>query len=110
MPDRAYTCLIDRTSGAAVRSYISILSLRAATRIKGWNFDWKREINAGKLAFENGYDFIYFDAKTGLINYYRNELGAYATGFGGRMILEGTALKELMNNYFGGGAQNELRF
>ncbi len=163
MSDRTYTYLIDRNSGAAVRSYISILSLRAAIRMKGWNFDWKREFKAsrtvyklslmdyeiqglisieintankaiyiplvesaphnigssgrfkgvgkqlfayaGKLANEQGYDFIYFDAKTGLIDYYHKELGAYATGFGGRMILEGNALKELVDNYFGGGAR-----
>lgn len=55
----------------------------------------------GKVALDRGYEYIYFAAKTALMDYYQQRLGAYPTGFGNRMILDGKSLKELVEFYYG---------
>lgn len=57
---------------------------------------------AGKMSIEKGYGFIYFDAKTDLIEYYRKRLGAKQLGTSQRMILEGEELLKLVDAYYGG--------
>ena len=57
---------------------------------------------ACKIAYEQGYDYIYFDAKTELIEYYKDKLGAMQLGKSQRMIIEGKNFIDLLNKYFGG--------
>ncbi|MDA8211558.1 MAG: hypothetical protein M0021_06745 [Clostridia bacterium] len=57
---------------------------------------------AGKMSIEKGYGFIYFDAKTDLIGYYKKKLGAKQLGTSQRMILEGEELLRLVEAYYGG--------
>jgi hypothetical protein len=57
---------------------------------------------AGKLSIEKGYGFIYFDAKTDLIEYYKKRLGAKQLGTSQRMVLEGEELLRLVEAYYGG--------
>ena len=61
---------------------------------------------ACKQAYEHDYDCIYFDAKTELIEYYKNKLGAMQLGNSQRMLIEGENFIILMNKYFGG-AEND---
>jgi SPP1 gp7 family putative phage head morphogenesis protein len=56
---------------------------------------------AGKRSIEMGYDFIYFDAKTDLIEHYEKSLGAQQLGRSHRMTLEGRALYDLVSYYYG---------
>ena len=58
--------------------------------------------HACKTALDNGYTYIYFDAKTNLIDYYKDKLGAEQLGRSQRMIVEGTAFANLLNAYYGG--------
>lgn len=46
-----------------------------------------------------GFDFIYFDSKTNLIDYYNQTLGAVLL-FGQRMIIENDAFEDLINKYY----------
>lgn len=56
-----------------------------------------------KQSFENGFDgFVYFDAKSDLINYYRKKLGAKQIGKSQRMYISGEASLKLYNKYYGG--------
>lgn len=57
---------------------------------------------ACKQAHDEGYDYIYFDAKTNLIDYYKEKLGAEQLGASQRMILEGIGFYNLINTYYGG--------
>ncbi|MCL2107716.1 MAG: hypothetical protein FWH20_00025 [Oscillospiraceae bacterium] len=57
---------------------------------------------ACKLAQDNGYDYVYFDAKTNLIEYYKKALGAVQIGRSQRMIIEGKSFDGLLNKYYGG--------
>lgn len=43
---------------------------------------------ACKEAIDNGIDFIYFDAKTNLIGYYREKLGAVQIGNSQRLFID----------------------
>jgi len=61
---------------------------------------------ACKRALDNGYDYIYFDVKTNLIEYYEKKLGAEQVGNSHRMIIEGNSFSNLINSYYGG-AKNE---
>lgn len=45
--------------------------------------------------------FIYFDAKTNLVDYYRKELNAELVGNTRRMIINEESAKELINKYYG---------
>jgi len=58
---------------------------------------------ACKQAYDNGYDYIYFDSKTPLIEYYKKVLGAVQLGSSQRMIIEDEAFANLLNAYYGGG-------
>lgn len=55
---------------------------------------------ACKEAKDNGIDFIYFDAKTNLIGYYREKLGAVQIGNSQRMFIDSEAFELLINTYF----------
>ena len=57
---------------------------------------------ACKSAFDNGYSYIYFDAKTDLIRYYQEKLGAEQLGRSHRMIIEGESFLNLIQSYYGG--------
>lgn len=54
---------------------------------------------ACKLAQSAGYDLVFFDAKTNLIQYYAQKLGAKIL-FGQRMIIEEPQFSELIETYF----------
>jgi phage putative head morphogenesis protein, SPP1 gp7 family len=54
---------------------------------------------ACKMARDNGYDYIYFDAKTNLVEYYKDELGADRV-FGQRMVIDGEAFYDLIKKYY----------
>lgn len=56
---------------------------------------------ACKQAIDRDFDAIYFDAKTNLIKYYEDNLGAELIGYGNRMILEGEKFLELFERYYG---------
>ena len=56
---------------------------------------------AGKQSIDKGYHLVYFDAKTGLIDYYKQKLGAKQIGKSQRMILEGCELYDLVSFYYG---------
>ncbi len=58
---------------------------------------------AVKNSFNSGYDgFIYFNAKTNLIDYYEKELGAKLIDRNtGLMIIEGKEAKQLYERYYG---------
>lgn len=58
--------------------------------------------HACKTAYDCKYDYIYFDAKTNLIGYYKEKLGAQQIGGSQRMIIEGEAFTALINAYYGG--------
>lgn len=47
-----------------------------------------------------GIDFIYFDAKTNLKDYYREKLGAVQIGKSQRMFIDSEAFELLINTYF----------
>lgn len=55
---------------------------------------------ACKEARDNGMDFVYFDAKTNLIQYYKEKLGASQIGSTQRMFIDGNAFEELIETYF----------
>ncbi len=55
---------------------------------------------AGNLSMESGYDCIYFEAKTDLIDYYTSRLGAKQIGNSQLMILEGEELSKLVKEYY----------
>lgn len=55
---------------------------------------------ACKEAKDNGIDFIYFDSKTNLIDYYRKKLGAVQIGNSQRMFIDSEAFELLINTYF----------
>lgn len=55
---------------------------------------------ACKEAKDNGIDFIYFDSKTNLIDYYRKKLGAVQIGNSQRMFIDSEAFETLINTYF----------
>lgn len=55
---------------------------------------------ACKEAKDNGADYIYFDAKTKLINYYNYKLGAELIGSGNRMVIDGNPFYNLIKKYF----------
>ena len=57
---------------------------------------------AGKMSIEKGYGFVYSDAKTSLMEYYKKRLGAKQLGVSQRMILEGEELLKLVEAYCGG--------
>lgn len=57
---------------------------------------------AGLLCFERGYDALYFDAKTNLIDYYSRRMGASRLGGSSRMIIERDALRALVDHCYGG--------
>jgi hypothetical protein len=57
---------------------------------------------ACKLAHDNGYNYVYFDAKTNLIEYYRKNLGAVQIGRSQRMIIEDESFMNLITKYYGG--------
>lgn len=54
---------------------------------------------ACREAKEMGFDFVYFDSKTNLIDYYNQTLGAVLL-FGQRMIIENEAFEDLINKYY----------
>jgi len=56
---------------------------------------------AGKVSIDKGYNYVYFESKTPLIEYYKKELGAIQLGRSQTMILEGEALYKLVNRYYG---------
>lgn len=45
--------------------------------------------------------FVYFDAKTNLVDYYKKELNARLVGNSRRMIINEESAKELINKYYG---------
>lgn len=50
-----------------------------------------------------GYDgFVFFDAKTDLIEHYKEHIGATQIGNSQRMFIDETAAKALLNKYYGG--------
>lgn len=53
-------------------------------------------------ALQAGYDYIYFDAKTNLIEYYKERLGALQIGDTQRMLIEGEGFNNLIEAYYGG--------
>ena len=55
---------------------------------------------ACKMAEDAGVDLVYFDAKTKLIKYYEQKVGAKHL-FDRRMAIEGLAFKELIEKYYG---------
>lgn len=55
---------------------------------------------ACKEAKDNGTDFIYFDAKTNLIDYYKEKLGAVQIGNSQRMFIDREAFDLLLSIYF----------
>ena len=57
---------------------------------------------ACKLAKNEGYDYIYFDAKTNLIEYYKDRLGAKQIGDTQRMFVDGDGFEKLIQTYYGG--------
>jgi hypothetical protein len=57
---------------------------------------------ACKRALDNDYNYIYFDAKTSLIKYYQEKLGAERIGRSNRMIIEGDSFLKLIKSYYGG--------
>jgi len=58
---------------------------------------------AVKQSYEAGYDgYVYFDAKTNLIEYYKKELGAEPIVEGSnRMFIDGKEAKKLFERYYG---------
>ena len=56
---------------------------------------------ACKTAYDNGYGYIYFDAKTDLIGYYKEKLGAVQLGRSQRMLIEDESFMALINAYYG---------
>jgi hypothetical protein len=57
---------------------------------------------ACKQARDEGYDYVYFDAKTKLIEYYKSKLGAMQIGSSQRMLIEGESFEKLIQTYYGG--------
>ena len=57
---------------------------------------------ACKTAYDNEYEYIYFDAKTNLIGYYKEKLGAVQLGRSQRMMIDGESFMALINAYYGG--------
>lgn len=54
---------------------------------------------ACKQAKEKGYDYIYFDAKTQLVEHYRKALGAESIS-AQRMVIDGKAFNDLIKKYY----------
>lgn len=57
--------------------------------------------HACKTAHDNDYSYVYFDAKTDLIDYYKEKLGAEQIGKSQRMLIEGEAFINLIHTYYG---------
>ena len=55
---------------------------------------------ACKRAKEIGFDNIYFEVKTSLIEYYKNKFGAESIMFTNRMFIEGEPFESLISTYF----------
>lgn len=55
---------------------------------------------ACKEAKDNKMDYIYFDAKTNLIDYYKEKLGAVQIGNSQRMFIDSDAFNLLLSIYF----------
>lgn len=56
---------------------------------------------ACKRSFEDGYDgFVYFIAKSRLISYYSEALGAIQTGRSSMMIIDASAARKLVQKYY----------
>lgn len=55
---------------------------------------------ACKEAKDKGQDFVFFDAKTNLIDYYRKKLGAVQIGSSQRMFIDSEAFEKLISTYF----------
>lgn len=99
--------LTDDKSNKAV--YVDLIEASPANNPKNKNFKGKKEYSgiggrllaeAVKESYEKGYDgFIYFDAKTKLIEYYKKEFGAKQIGTQRMAIFEEEA-KKLYEKYF----------
>ena len=99
--------LTDDKSNKAV--YVDLIESSPANNPKNKNFKGKKEYlglggrllaEAVKESYEKGYDgFIYFDAKTKLIEYYKKEFGAKLIGSQRMAIFEEEA-KKLYEKYF----------
>ena len=99
--------LTDDKSNKAV--YVDLIEASPANNPKNKNFKGKKEYSgiggrllaeAVKESYEKGYDgFIYFDAKTKLIEYYKREFGARLIGTQRMAIFEEEA-KKLYEKYF----------
>ncbi len=55
---------------------------------------------ACKRAKEIGFDNIYFEVKSSLIEYYKNKFGAESIMFTNRMFIEGEPFESLISTYF----------
>ncbi len=99
--------LTDDKSNKAV--YVDLIEASPANNPKNKNFKGKKKYSgiggrllaeAVKESYEKGYDgFIYFDAKTKLIEYYKKEFGAKQIGTQRMAIFEEEA-KKLYEKYF----------
>ena len=89
--------------------YVDLIEASPANNPKNKNFKGKKEYSgigerllaeAVKESYEKGYDgFIYFNAKTKLIEYYKREFGARLIGTQRMAIFEEEA-KKLYEKYF----------